>query len=45
MDRRDRVAIGVVGIASLVILLLFSTIAYSQRALQHGAGPDAVQEA
>jgi hypothetical protein len=36
---------GIIGLTSLVLLLVFSTVARSQRAPQRGPGPDAVQEA
>jgi cytochrome c peroxidase len=45
MHKSYRGAISVVGIASVVLLLVFSTVVRSQRASQGGTRPDAVQEA
>jgi cytochrome c peroxidase len=45
MYRRDRVAVGVVGMASVVLLLVFAVVVRSQQAPPRGARPEAVQEA
>jgi cytochrome c peroxidase len=45
MHRRERVVIGVVGMASVVLLLVLAVVVRSQQAPQPGARPDAVQDA
>jgi cytochrome c peroxidase len=45
MHRRDRVAVGVVGLASVVLLLVCAVIVRSQQAPPRGARPEAVQDA
>src|SRR5436309_6098668 len=45
MQRRERVVIGVVGMASVVLLLVLAVVVRSQQAPQPGARPDAVQDA
>ena len=45
MYRRDRVVVGVVGMASVVLLLVLAVVVRSQQAPQPGARPDAVQDA
>jgi hypothetical protein len=45
MHRSNRVAVGVVGMASVVLLLVLAAVVRSQQAPQRGPRPDAVQEA
>jgi cytochrome c peroxidase len=45
MHRSNRMAVGVVGMASVVLLLVLAVIVRSQQAPQPGARPDAVQDA
>ena len=45
MQSRSRVAVGVVGMASFILLLVLATVVRSQRAPQRDVRPDAVQEA
>src|SRR5947207_12144175 len=45
MHRRDRVAVGVVGLASVVLLLVCAVVVRSQQAPPRGARPEAVQDA
>jgi cytochrome c peroxidase len=45
MHRSNRMAVGVVGMASIVLLLVLAVVVRSQQAPQPGARPDAVQDA
>jgi cytochrome c peroxidase len=45
MHRSNRMAVGVVGMASVVLLLVLAVVVRSQQAPQPGARPDAVQDA
>jgi cytochrome c peroxidase len=45
MHRSNRIAVGVVGMASVVLLLVLAVVVRSQQAPQPGARPDAVQDA
>ena len=45
MHRSNRMAVGVVGMASVVLLLVLAVVVRSQQAPPPGARPDAVQDA